>query len=112
MTERADLPLDGIVVVALDQAVAAPIATRHLADLGAEVIKVERVGEGDFCRNYDDAVRGMASHFVWLNRGKRSIKLDLKDPRGQEVLGELISRADVLVQNLAPGATQRLGLGP
>jgi len=112
MTERADLPLDGIVVVALEQAVAAPIATRHLADLGAEVIKVERVGEGDFCRNYDDAVRGMASHFVWLNRGKRSIELDLKDPRGQKVLGELISRADVLVQNLAPGATQRLGLDP
>jgi formyl-CoA transferase len=112
MTDRNDLPLEGIVVVALEQAVAAPIATRHLADLGAEVIKVERVGEGDFCRNYDDAVRGMASHFVWLNRGKRSIELDLKDPRGLEVLRTLIGRADVLVQNLAPGALQRMALDP
>jgi formyl-CoA transferase len=112
VTDRSELPLDGIVVVALEQAVAAPIASRHLADLGAEVVKVERVGEGDFCRNYDDAVRGMASHFVWLNRGKRSIELDLKDPRGLEVLRRLVGRADVLVQNLAPGALERMGLDP
>lgn len=106
------LPLHGIRVVALEQAVAAPLATRHLADLGAEVIKVERVGEGDFCRHYDDAVRGMASHFVWLNRGKRSLELDLKDPRGQKILRELVDGADVLVQNLGPGAMTRLGLDP
>lgn len=105
-------PLEGIKVVALEQAVAAPIASRHLADLGAEVIKVERVGEGDFARQYDDAVRGMASHFVWLNRGKRSVELNLKDARGQQVLRELIAGADVFLQNLGPGALARLGLDP
>ena len=106
------LPLDGITVVALEQAVAAPLATRHLADLGARVIKLERVGEGDFARNYDDAVKGMASHFVWLNRGKESVALDLKDPDGLALALELIASADVFVQNTAPGAAARLGLDP
>ncbi|MET7772707.1 CaiB/BaiF CoA-transferase family protein [Nocardia sp. NPDC005366] len=106
-----DLPLHGVTVVSLEQAVAAPMASRHLADFGARVIKVERVGEGDFARNYDAAVHGLASHFVWLNRGKESIALDLKDERGLEVLRQLIARADVFIQNLAPGAAQRLGLG-
>ena len=104
------LPLAGITVVALEQAVAAPFATRQLADLGARVIKVER-STGDFARGYDDAVRGMASYFVWLNRSKESIVLDLKSEEGLVVLKELVSRADVLVQNLAPGAIERLGLG-
>lgn len=106
------LPLDGITVVALEQAVAAPLATRHLADLGARVIKLERVGEGDFARNYDSAVNGLASHFVWLNRGKESMALDLKDPDGLAVALELIAGADVFVQNTAPGAAARLGLDP
>ena len=88
------LPLMGVTVVALEQAVAAPLATRHLADLGARVIKIERVGEGDFARNYDDAVLGQASHFVWLNRGKESVALDLKSARGQELVSE-IGRAHV-----------------
>ncbi|WP_419232247.1 CaiB/BaiF CoA transferase family protein [Gordonia sp. CPCC 205515] len=104
------LPLSGITVVALEQAVAAPLATRHLADLGARVIKVERVGEGDFARNYDDAVNGLASHFVWLNRGKESITLDLKTDTDLDVLHRLIARADVFLQNLAPGAAARMGL--
>lgn len=104
------LPLEGIRVVALEQAVAAPLATRHLADLGAEVIKVERVGEGDFARAYDDAVKGIASHFVWLNRGKKSLALELKSERGGRLLAELLATADVFVQNLAPGAAARLGL--
>jgi itaconate CoA-transferase len=104
-------PLDGITVVALEQAVAAPFATRQLADLGARVIKVER-DTGDFARGYDDRVDGMASYFVWLNRGKESIVLDLKSEEGIAVLREMISRADVFVQNLAPGAVTRLGLGP
>jgi itaconate CoA-transferase len=103
--------LDGITVVALEQAVAAPFATRQLADLGARVIKVERPGAGDFARDYDRAVHGQASYFVWLNRGKESIELDVKDPRGQRVLFALLGSADVFVQNLAPGAAQRLGLG-
>ena len=103
-------PLDGLVVVALEQAVAAPFATRQLADAGARVIKIERVGEGDFARHYDDAGGpGFASWFLWLNRGKESIEMDLKSPEGQEVLADLIDRADVLVQNLAPGALERLG---
>jgi len=106
----AGLPLAGIRVVALEQAVAAPLATRHLADLGAEVIKVERRGEGDFARHYDAAVHGLASHFVWLNRGKKSIAVDLKADRGREVVADLIAGADVFVQNLAPGAAARLGL--
>jgi len=104
------LPLDGITVVALEQAVAAPFATRQLADLGARVIKVERPGAGDFARDYDHSVHGQASYFVWLNRGKESIELDLKDADGQAVLTALLGRADVLVQNLAPGAAERLGL--
>ncbi|MBD5831658.1 CaiB/BaiF CoA transferase family protein [Janibacter melonis] len=105
------LPLEGVVVVALEQAVAAPLATRHLADLGATVIKVERVGEGDFARAYDATVRGVASHFVWLNRGKRSVEIDLKSPEGLTLVERLVAEADVFVQNLAPGAAERLGLG-
>lgn len=103
-------PLDGVVVVALEQAVSAPFATRQLADLGADVIKVERVGEGDFARDYDDEVRGMASHFVWVNRSKRSLALDVKAVEGRDILDTLIGQADVLVQNLAPGAAARMGL--
>ncbi len=109
--DSGELPLAGITVVSLEQAVAAPIAGRHLADLGARVIKVERVGEGDFARHYDTAVHGLASHFVWLNRGKESVALDLKDERGRQALRQLISGADVFIQNLAPGAAERLGLG-
>ena len=105
------LPLEGITVVAIEQAVAAPFATRQLADLGARVIKIERPGAGDFARGYDRAVRGMASHFVWLNRAKQSVELDLKHPAGREVLARLVSRADVFVHNLAPGAIARLGFG-
>ncbi|MFD1658454.1 CaiB/BaiF CoA transferase family protein [Streptomyces caeni] len=104
------LPLEGITVVAVEQAVAAPFATRQLADLGARVIKVERVDGGDFARGYDTAARGLASHFVWCNRGKESIALDLKDPRGLDVVRRLVSDADVFVQNLAQGAAARLGL--
>ncbi|MER6090169.1 CaiB/BaiF CoA transferase family protein [Streptomyces bluensis] len=104
------LPLDGITVVAVEQAVAAPFATRQLADLGARVIKVERVDGGDFARGYDTAAGGLASHFVWCNRGKESIALDLKDPRGLEVVRRLVADADVFVQNLAQGAATRLGL--
>ncbi|GAA3722833.1 CaiB/BaiF CoA-transferase family protein [Gordonia hankookensis] len=109
--DQMPLPLAGITVVALEQAVAAPLATRHLADMGARVIKVERVGEGDFARNYDDAVHGLASHFVWLNRGKESLALDLKSSSGRDALRRLIDRADVFLQNLAPGAAARLGFG-
>jgi itaconate CoA-transferase len=104
-------PLDGIVVVSLEQAVAAPFATRQLADLGARVIKVERPGVGDLARGYDTTVNGLASHFVWLNRGKESIELDAKSDDGRRVLLELIAKADILVQNLAPGAADRLGIG-
>ncbi|MFD7288226.1 CaiB/BaiF CoA transferase family protein [Streptomyces sp. NPDC059863] len=104
------LPLDGITVISVEQAVAAPFATRQLADLGARVIKVERPGTGDFARDYDETVRGMSSHFVWLNRSKESIALDLKRPEDAEVLRRLVDRADVFVQNLAPGAADRLGL--
>jgi|SRR5579875_962501 itaconate CoA-transferase len=104
------LPLDGITVVSLEQAVAAPYATRQLADLGARVIKVERPGTGDFARNYDAAVKGLASYFVWLNRGKESVVLDLKSAAGRSALNALIGRADVFVQNLAPGAAARMGL--
>jgi len=104
-------PLEGVLVVSLEQAVAAPFATRQLADLGARVIKVERPGAGDFARGYDETVRGMASHFVWLNRSKESVAVDLKSDSGREVLRRLVARADVLVQNLAPGAAERAGLG-
>ena len=104
-------PLQGITVVALEQAIAAPFATRQLADLGARVIKVERPGSGDFARSYDQRVRGLSSHFVWTNRSKESLTLDLKQPAAAEVLHRLIrEQADVLVQNLAPGAAARLGL--
>ncbi|TFV63797.1 CoA transferase [Geodermatophilus sp. DF01-2] len=103
------LPLAGVTVVALEQAVAAPLATRHLGDLGARVIKIERVGEGDFARNYDGAVHGLASHFVWLNRGKESVALDLKTDEGLAVARALVARADVFLQNSAPGAAARLG---
>jgi itaconate CoA-transferase len=106
---KQTLPLDGIVVVSLEQAVAAPFATRQLADLGARVIKVERAGGGDFARDYDRTVLGQSSYFVWLNRGKESIELDVKSERGRDVLGALLARADVFVQNLAPGAAARLG---
>ena len=102
-------PLTGLVVVAVEQAVAAPFATRQLADLGARVIKIERPGVGDFARGYDQAVHGQSSHFVWLNRGKESVDLDLK--QDAHVLRALIARADVFVQNLAPGAVGRLGFG-
>ncbi|MFF4898799.1 CaiB/BaiF CoA transferase family protein [Streptomyces sp. NPDC001068] len=104
------LPLQGITVVAVEQAVAAPFATRQLADLGARVVKVERIDGGDFARGYDTAARGLASHFVWCNRGKESIALDLKDPRGLDVVRRLVAGADVFVQNLAQGAAARLGL--
>ncbi|MEV5749706.1 CaiB/BaiF CoA-transferase family protein [Actinoallomurus sp. NPDC052308] len=106
------LPLRGVTVVALEQAVAAPFATRQLADLGARVIKIERPGAGDFARGYDETVCGMSSHFVWLNRGKESVVLDVKDPAGRATLHRIVDRADVLVQNLAPGAAERLGLIP
>src|ERR1700678_465393 len=102
------LPLDGIMVGALEQAVAAPFATRQLADLGARVIKIERPGAGDFARHYDRTVHGQASYFVWLNRGKESIELDVKSPGGQTVLAALLDRADVPVQHLAAGAGDRL----
>ncbi|HMH36639.1 MAG TPA: CaiB/BaiF CoA-transferase family protein [Streptosporangiaceae bacterium] len=103
-------PLDGLLVVALEQAVAAPFATRQLADLGARVIKIERAGAGDFARGYDTSVLGQASYFVWLNRGKESVELDVKSPGGQQAMAALLARADVFVQNLAPGAAERLGL--
>ena len=105
----ARLPLDGIVVVAVEQAVAAPFASRQLADLGARVIKIERPGSGDFARGYDRTVKGLASHFVWINRTKESLTLDLKRPEGADVLRRLLSGADVLIHNLAPGAMTRLG---
>ena len=104
-------PLDGLLVVALEQAVAAPFATRQLADLGARVIKIERAGAGDFARGYDTTVLGQASYFVWLNRGKESVELDVKSDDGRAAMAALLARADVFVQNLAPGAAERLGLG-
>ncbi len=104
-------PLEGITVVALEQAVAAPFATRQFADLGARIIKIERPGPGDFARAYDENVRGMSAYFVWLNRGKESLTLDLKQPGGRDVMERLVGRADVFIQNLAPGAAERLGLG-
>ncbi|MFJ6574011.1 CaiB/BaiF CoA transferase family protein [Streptomyces sp. NPDC091292] len=104
-------PLAGILVVALEQAVAAPLCTRHLGDLGARVVKVESPGGGDFARDYDDVVHGLSAHFTWANRNKESVVLDLKQPAGRDVLDRLIARADVVVQNLAPGAAARLGFG-
>ena len=103
-------PLEGVTVVTLEHAIAAPFCTRQLADLGARVIKVERPGTGDFARAYDERVQGMASHFVWSNRSKESLTLDVKHPEAQKVLAKLLEDADVLVQNLAPGAAARLGL--
>jgi crotonobetainyl-CoA:carnitine CoA-transferase CaiB-like acyl-CoA transferase len=103
-------PLAGTVVVTVEHAVSAPICTRHLGDLGARVIKVEERTNGDFARNYDGAVRGMAAHFVWANRNKESVALDLKHPRGRDLLSRLVTMADVVVQNLAPGAAGRIGL--
>ncbi|MFF8476544.1 CaiB/BaiF CoA transferase family protein [Streptomyces sp. NPDC015414] len=108
--DHLPLPLEGITVVAVEQAVSAPFATRQLADLGARVVKVERIDGGDFARGYDTAAGGLASHFVWCNRGKESIALDLKDPRGLAVVRQLVAGADVFVQNLAHGAAARLGL--
>ncbi|MFE3636191.1 CaiB/BaiF CoA-transferase family protein [Streptomyces cellostaticus] len=108
--DHLPLPLEGITVVAVEQAVSAPFATRQLADLGARVVKVERIDGGDFARGYDTAAGGLASHFVWCNRGKESIALDLKDPRGLAVVRRLVEDADVFVQNLAHGAAARLGL--
>jgi itaconate CoA-transferase len=105
------LPLAGITVVGLEQAVAAPFATRQLADLGARVIKVERPGGGDFARGYDTSVHGLSSYFAWLNRGKESVEIDVKSARGRDVLTALLARADVFVQNLAPGAADRIGCG-
>jgi crotonobetainyl-CoA:carnitine CoA-transferase CaiB-like acyl-CoA transferase len=105
-----DAPLAGITVVSLEQAVAAPYATRQLADLGARVVKIERPQGGDFARGYDHAVHGESSYFVWLNRGKESLTLDLKHPDGRRIVHRLLESADVLVQNLAPGAAARMGL--
>jgi itaconate CoA-transferase len=105
------LPLSGLTVIGLEQAVAAPFATRQLADLGARVIKIERPGGGDFARGYDTAAHGQSSYFAWLNRGKESIEVDAKSARGREVLAALLARADVFVQNLAPGAAERIGCG-
>ncbi|WP_153723596.1 CaiB/BaiF CoA transferase family protein [Sporosarcina cascadiensis] len=106
------LPLEGITVVSLEQAVAAPFATRQLADLGARVIKIERPISGDFARHYDTTVDGLSSHFVWINRSKESLTLNLKSDEGKEILHKLLSEADVFIQNLAPGAVDRLGFSP
>ncbi len=111
MAKSSVRPLDGITVVSLEHAIAAPFCTRQLADLGARVIKVERPGVGDFARAYDQRVHGEASHFVWVNRSKESLTLDLKQPAALGVLLDIIASADVLVQNLAPGAAARMGLG-
>jgi crotonobetainyl-CoA:carnitine CoA-transferase CaiB-like acyl-CoA transferase len=104
-------PLEGITVVALEQVIAGPFATRQLAELGARVIKVERPDGGDAARSYDKTVKGLSSHFVWVNRSKESIALDLKRPQAQEALQRLVARSDVFLQNLAPGAADRLGVG-
>ncbi|EXJ79576.1 alpha-methylacyl-CoA racemase [Capronia epimyces CBS 606.96] len=109
-TAPSPRPLDGITVVSIEQAIAAPFCTRQLADQGARVIKIERPGVGDFARDYDTRVDGLASHFVWTNRSKESLALDLKAAKDRDILNKLLDRADVLVQNLAPGATARLGL--
>ncbi|MEP6780824.1 MAG: CaiB/BaiF CoA-transferase family protein [Gemmatimonadaceae bacterium] len=109
MPDTYSLPLAGLTVVAIEQAVAAPLATRHLADWGARVIKIERPGTGDFARGYDKRVKGLSSYFVWLNRSKESLTIDLKRPEANDVVAKLIASADVLVHNLAPGAMDRLG---
>jgi len=110
MTQASPRPLDGITVISLEHAIAAPFCTRQLADLGARVIKVERPGSGDFARGYDQRVDGLASHFVWTNRSKESLTLDLKQDAAGDILDALLAKADVLVQNLAPGAAARMGL--
>jgi crotonobetainyl-CoA:carnitine CoA-transferase CaiB-like acyl-CoA transferase len=110
MSTTSRLPLEGLLVIAVEQAVAAPFCTARLADAGARVVKIERP-EGDFARGYDDVCRGQSSYFVWLNRGKDSVVLDLASNEGKETLRSLVSRADVLVQNLKPGALERLGFG-
>ena len=107
---QASFPLSGITVVSLEQAIAAPLASRHLADWGARVIKIELPGRGDFCRDYDHAMNGMSSQFVWTNRSKESLALDIKAPEAKEILDALLTKADVFLQNLAPGAAKRLGL--
>jgi crotonobetainyl-CoA:carnitine CoA-transferase CaiB-like acyl-CoA transferase len=104
-------PLEGITVVGLEQVIAGPFCTRQLAELGARVIKLERTGGGDAARGYDHTVKGLSSHFAWVNRSKESLCLDLKHPGAKEILGRLMAKADVFVQNLAPGAAERLGLG-
>src|SRR3954468_10852618 len=104
-------PLEGITVVALEQVIAGPFATRQLAELGARVIKIERPGTGDASRSYDRTVKGLSSHFVWTNRSKESLALDVKHPAAPEILARLVAKADVFLQNLAPGAADRLGLG-
>ena len=109
-TQVKPRPLDGITVVSLEHAIAAPFCTRQLADLGARVIKIERPGAGDFARGYDERVDGLASHFVWTNRSKESLSLDVKQDAAAQVLDQLLAKADVLVQNLAPGAAARMGL--
>jgi itaconate CoA-transferase len=109
--QPAKRPLDGICVVSLEQALAAPLATRHLADLGARVIKVERRGSGDFARHYDTTVQGMSSAFAWLNRSKESLTADLKQDQSRDILHRLLEKSDVFIQNLGPGAAERLGLG-
>ena len=106
----APRPLDGITVISLEHAIAAPFCTRQLADLGARGVKIERPGSGDFARGYDERVRGLASHFVWTNRSKESLTLDLKQDAADDILQQLLGEADVLVQNLAPGAAARMGL--
>ncbi len=106
----SNAPLSGVTVLAVEHAVAGPFASRQLADLGARVIKIERPGTGDFARDYDHAVRGMGSHFIWLNRGKESVAVDVKSPLGADALRRLTDRVDVVLQNLSPRAAQRLGL--
>lgn len=106
----ADLPLSGVNVVSLEQAIAAPLASRHLADWGARVIKIERPDGGDFCRDYDHVMNGMSSQFVWTNRSKESLAIDIKSVQGKTILDALLAKADVFIQNLAPGAAERLGL--
>jgi len=104
-------PLEGVTVVALEQVIAGPFATRQLAELGARVIKIERPGSGDASRSYDTTVKGLSSHFVWVNRSKESLALDVKHPEARAILAKLLEKADVFLQNLAPGAAERLGLG-
>ncbi|HVC00495.1 MAG TPA: CaiB/BaiF CoA-transferase family protein [Candidatus Dormibacteraeota bacterium] len=110
-SQNEPLPLEGLRVVALEQAVSAPFCSRQLADMGADVIKIERPGEGDLARGYDSVVHGESAYFAWLNRGKRSLVADLKQERDHRIVAELIARADVLIHNLAPGAVERLGFG-